>query len=235
MPGIYQIKSLANGKVYIGKDSHIPKRCVTHYNTLKLNLHPNKHLQSSFNKHGEQAFEYSWVPITVKTKQTLNTVEKLAIYLAQSSNSKFGYNKTEGGDGGVPTKEARKAISKALLGKLLSTAHKKALSESRFGKKRKPFSEAHKKAMSKAQLGKLLSVEHKQKISESLKVALSKPEIKKKMSEASSKGQLGKKRGPMSEAHKAAISKGMFGKKHGPMPEANRTALVASIVKILVF
>ena len=173
------------------------------------NRHKSKHLQRSFNKYREQAFEYSWIPITVKTDQTLNTAEKLAIYLTQSSNPKFGYNKTLGGDGGIPTKETRKKLSEVKLGKKhgpMSAAQRKAMSTARPGK---PKSEATRKAMSEARKGKPRS-----------------QAFRKAISKAISKRQLGKKRGQMSEAQRKAISKAMSKAKLGkPLSDANKTAL----------
>lgn len=59
--GIYQIKNLINGKLYIGsaKDFHI--RTLKHLNFLKHNKHHCKHLQAAWNKYGENNFKFELI------------------------------------------------------------------------------------------------------------------------------------------------------------------------------
>ena len=56
--GIYCIKNKVNGKKYIGRSIDIKKRWDSHKYHLRNNRHDNKHLQSSWNKHGEDNFEF---------------------------------------------------------------------------------------------------------------------------------------------------------------------------------
>src|ERR1700690_3184826 len=59
-PGIYCIKNIINGKVYIGQAVNMGKRLCNHRQTLRLGCHDYKpildHLQKSWNKYGEEAF-----------------------------------------------------------------------------------------------------------------------------------------------------------------------------------
>ena len=57
--GIYQITNKVNGKFYIGSSIQIEIRWKQHINALKKGNHCNKKLQNSWNKYGEQAFEFS--------------------------------------------------------------------------------------------------------------------------------------------------------------------------------
>ena len=57
--GIYQIRNSVNEKLYIGSSSDIPSRCRKHYSDLRNNQHQNQHLQNSFNKYGENCFDFS--------------------------------------------------------------------------------------------------------------------------------------------------------------------------------
>lgn len=57
--GIYKIKCLGNGKIYIGSSYCIEKRYKNHIAKLRLNKHINKFLQSAYNKYGEQSFVLS--------------------------------------------------------------------------------------------------------------------------------------------------------------------------------
>jgi len=56
--GIYQIRNLVNGKVYVGSGD-IKQRWYSHCSQLRNGKHANDHLQNSWNKHGEGAFEHS--------------------------------------------------------------------------------------------------------------------------------------------------------------------------------
>ena len=56
--GIYCIKNLENGKIYIGKSVNIKNRWISHRNTLKNNKHDNSYLQNSWNKYGESSFVF---------------------------------------------------------------------------------------------------------------------------------------------------------------------------------
>ena len=58
MSGVYQIKNKVNGKRYIGSAVNIADRWSHHRSELKMNVHINKHLQSSWNKYGEDSFEF---------------------------------------------------------------------------------------------------------------------------------------------------------------------------------
>lgn len=57
--GIYQIKNLINGKAYIGSSNHLYRRYSDHVRHLSRNEHTNPKLQSSWNKHGMDNFEFS--------------------------------------------------------------------------------------------------------------------------------------------------------------------------------
>jgi group I intron endonuclease len=54
--GVYQIKCLVNGKVYIGSSECIPTRVQNHLSELKSKKHYSKDLQEDFNKYGEEGF-----------------------------------------------------------------------------------------------------------------------------------------------------------------------------------
>lgn len=55
--GIYMICGPNDGE-YIGSAVNIHKRWIQHKNQLRKNIHPNKHMQSSWNKHGESLFTF---------------------------------------------------------------------------------------------------------------------------------------------------------------------------------
>ena len=61
MAGIYKIENTDTQTVYIGQSVDLPARQSQHLCKLRKGTHGNKHLQASFNKHGEEAFKFSVV------------------------------------------------------------------------------------------------------------------------------------------------------------------------------
>ena len=59
MTGIYLITCLRSTKVYVGQSVNIEKRWLRHKEMLNANIHSNKHLQSAWNKYGENSFVFS--------------------------------------------------------------------------------------------------------------------------------------------------------------------------------
>lgn len=57
--GIYQIRNLLNDKSYIGSSAQIGRRFKDHQMCLRGDYHNNSHLQRSWNKYGEDTFEFS--------------------------------------------------------------------------------------------------------------------------------------------------------------------------------
>jgi group I intron endonuclease len=56
--GIYAIVNLTNGDRYVGSASHLQQRKSAHLTGLRNNKHGNAHLQSAWNKYGEENFEF---------------------------------------------------------------------------------------------------------------------------------------------------------------------------------
>ena len=56
--GIYMILNKVNNKVYIGQSVDIYKRWTKHRRELRNNKHDNDHLQKSWNRDGEQYFDF---------------------------------------------------------------------------------------------------------------------------------------------------------------------------------
>lgn len=54
--GIYRIINLVNNKIYVGSAKGFKQRYRHHVESLRKGTHHNKHLQASFNKHGEDVF-----------------------------------------------------------------------------------------------------------------------------------------------------------------------------------
>ena len=93
------IKNLVNGKVYIGQSKNsngINYRLSYHKSKLRKGVHPNKHLQASYNKYGEHNFSFSIIEECDISQ--LNEREIYWIQFYNSLNPKYGFNKTTGGE-----------------------------------------------------------------------------------------------------------------------------------------
>lgn len=113
MIGIYKIKNKVNGKVYIGQSIDIKRRWYAHKNELGRQVHCNSHMQKSWNKYGEENFEFS-----ILEECDLNDIDEKEIFWISyynSANQDFGYNLTDGGQGihgYIPTEEWKNLMYK---------------------------------------------------------------------------------------------------------------------------
>lgn len=122
--GIYRILNLINNKYYIGSSKSIVKRIREHKRLLRKGEHENKHLQSAWNKYGEQNFAFEIIQIIssdeLKNNCYLRNLETKYILESGSANDKIGYNIINGGIGSLNTpcsEEKRRKISEANKGK----------------------------------------------------------------------------------------------------------------------
>lgn len=93
--GIYIIRNIHNGKVYIGQSQNVDYRIRMHKCLLNNNKHYNPHLQAAWNKYGSTSFEISILELC--TISQLN--EKEISYIKQFNSFRCGYNQTVGGEG----------------------------------------------------------------------------------------------------------------------------------------
>jgi len=149
--GVYKITNLVTGDCYIGSAVNLNSRKRTHFANMNLDKHPNKHLQSSYNKYGKENFSFG---VLAKCPKEYNLkLEQFFIDILK------------------PTFNKRKEVN-SNLGMVLTDEHKEKISKAnknhpdRIGRK---LSEEHKEAIRKSHIGKSLSEETKQKISEKFK------------------------------------------------------------------
>lgn len=114
--GIYMILNVINGKIYIGQSRDIKNRWKQHKSDLNCNRHINEHLQSAWNKYGEENFEF--IILCECEENQLNTLEQYYIFELFSYNPKVGYNNDYGGASGIPSEETKNKISKSLKGNI---------------------------------------------------------------------------------------------------------------------
>lgn len=124
---IYIIRNTVNGKVYVGKTSKtIEHRWKAHINCSKREL--DYHFHRAIRKYGPEAFVLQELDET-DDQNTANVLEMAYIQIAMSTDSRYGYNRTFGGDGVLATPETLAKMSKSLKGKPILPAQRKQISE----------------------------------------------------------------------------------------------------------
>ena len=175
--GIYMIRCVPTGKVYVGSSTDIEKRWSRHRMDLSRQMHHSPHLQRSWDKHGADAF--SWTILEHATEVILKDREQNYIDFYRSSDRRFGFNicrLATSSRGVVFSKETREKMSASRTGKVHSPETRKKLSvaarnrspetNARIanGKRGKPMSPETKKKLRQANLGKRHSPESLAKI-----------------------------------------------------------------------
>lgn len=109
--GIYSIENKTNHKKYIGQSVNIKNRWCHHKADLKNGEHDNDYLQKSWNKYGDQNFEFKILEEC--SENMLNDRERYYIDLYNTMNRDYGYNLKSGGqDKNYATEDVKNKISK---------------------------------------------------------------------------------------------------------------------------
>lgn len=169
--GIYGIKNIVNGKIYIGQTIQpFYKRYQLHDWKLRSNQHDNAHLQYAYNKYGENNFEFIIIESAkIWDRDELNELEIKYISLYKDLN--LSYNILNGGDGhlGVPlSDEAKKKIGNKNRQHMLGRKHSEATKEKmRQSSPHKKMSEENKQKLKEIRTGTKHSEEVKLKMKKS--------------------------------------------------------------------
>ena len=127
--GIYKILNQNNGKFYIGSAVSLSMRWREHVWQLSRGLHPNRHLQSAWKKHGEDAFVFV---VLERIEDETKLIEKEQYYLDELRPfiPTLGYNlsPTAGSTLGIPcTPEKAAKIGAANRGRVRTEEHRAIL------------------------------------------------------------------------------------------------------------
>lgn len=119
--GIYKIRNLINGKVYVGSSSNIGERWKYHLVCLNggYKHRTNPHLLNAWNKYGKQNFVFEIIETVAPLRQNLIEREQYWIDKHKSYEDKNGYNisPTAGSNLGVKkSEEGRKNLSLCKMG-----------------------------------------------------------------------------------------------------------------------
>jgi group I intron endonuclease len=198
--GIYIIRNLANGKVYVGSSTVIEERWVTHRRKLRQGKHHSRKFQNAWNKYGADNFEFRIIEIV----QPELLVEREQYWMDACLSYSMGYNSRPKADSclgikrGPPSPEHRRKNAEAHTGskspnwgKPRSEETKRKIAAPQIGKPRKSPSQATLEKMSASQRARYakngLSEEHKARMDRIRKLVVYKPhseETKRKMSES---------------------------------------------------
>jgi group I intron endonuclease len=99
-PGVYSITNKVNGCVYIGSSVDIYTRRCHHLSDLRHGRHRNQHLQRSWNKYGEDSFEFAVLKLCEKHELKRWEDQLIAdnpnrYNVHDQSYSTYGYHHTE--------------------------------------------------------------------------------------------------------------------------------------------
>lgn len=133
--GIYCIKNIQNGLVYIGSSKNIDQRWSSHKCMLNKNIHFNCHLQNAWNKYNAESFSFVILELCVQEILTEREIYWMNFY--ESYDRKKGYNLERYIDERKEiSAETKEKISKARKGRsTMSDEAKQRLSERIFGEK----------------------------------------------------------------------------------------------------
>lgn len=152
--GIYLIRNIANGMVYIGQTINLRLRRSTHVASLKYGYHCNYRLQNDYDKSGKGVFEF--VMLEQVSEEMLDNREAYWIGYYRSTDSRFGYNIGAWGEGiKHHTQESKTRMSISHIGLRHTEEEKRKISKSRTGyvvppESRKRMSEAKRMAAARA-------------------------------------------------------------------------------------
>ena len=122
--GIYKIINKDNGKYYVGRTLNLDKRWYQHKKLLIKNKHFNKYLQSAWNKHGSDKFEFIIVEYVNNKNELINIEQKyINTFIVERQNGLNNcYNLSESSIGPMDINKGRRHSDKTK--KILSDKNK---------------------------------------------------------------------------------------------------------------
>lgn len=157
--GIYKIVSKNSGEFYIGSSQNLRKRELDHFSLLRNKKHPNRYLQSIWNKYQDLFF------VIIEECSIESLVEKEQYYI-DTLSPKYNLRPiAESNRGWIMSEESKLKISKSNKGKTISIEHREAIStKNKVNLKGRKLSDEHIESIRKSRIGVTLSKETKDKI-----------------------------------------------------------------------
>lgn len=219
--GVYRIRNLVNGKLYVGSASkEFYGRLMGHLSLLRLEKHHSRPLQHSWNKHGEDCFAFEVVEVC--DPRFCVDFEQVYIDFYKSADREFGYNicpragskrgcrlspdhiemMREASRGRKHTQEAKNKIGAAHLGMRHTDEAKAKVSRANKGRKMPP----HMSELTRARFsGVPKSAEHRAKIGAAHRGRKKDPAFMAEITSRAAVANTGKK---ATESHIAAAIQG---------------------------
>lgn len=180
---VYCHENKINGKKYFGITKDEPKRRWSGGHGYKRSRYFNFAIQ----KYGWENFDHKIVKDGL-TKDEAFDLEKELIEKYKTTDDRFGYNISEGGQSGAAgvcqSEETREKRRTSMLGRKQSEETRRKMSEAAKGR---TFSEETRKKMSEAAKGKIMSEETRRKIGDAARGRKHSEETKRILSEAHAK------------------------------------------------
>jgi len=126
--GVYQIRNLVDGKVYVGSAVNLKNRWVHHRKKLRKGTHHSNHLQRAWTKYGEDTFIFEVLGLC--EKNGLLDEEQKLLDQRQSYDDRHGYNMTPTAYsqlGRRHSEESKRRISASMKKRVFTAEHRAAL------------------------------------------------------------------------------------------------------------
>jgi group I intron endonuclease len=159
-PGIYAIRHIGSGRVYVGSSVLISKRWAVHQRSLERGVHHSPVLQRSWAKYGAAAFAFEIVERVDDRKELLQREQ----HWIDTLRPAFNVCKTAGSQLGMShSAEAREKMSAARKGAKKTASHQAAINAALKGRR---LSEGCKSLLADARRGTKASEQTRQKMSQ---------------------------------------------------------------------
>jgi group I intron endonuclease len=155
-PGVYVIANLASEKVYIGSSYRLRDRLTSHLWHLRKGEHRNRHLQSAWDKYGEDAFICAPLEYVALEELEIRERELIETHRAASYNLRLIPERNRGFKHSAATRALMSERAKAFCN---TPEYRERMRQLHSGK---TLSEKTRAKIAAAKLGKNLSEEHKQ-------------------------------------------------------------------------
>lgn len=164
--GIYRIRNLKNGKLYIGSAKNLKVRYRSHRNDLKRQKHHSIILQRAWNKYGENNFIFE----VVEEVSNLDNLLKREQHYLDSLSPDYNICTVAGNCTGRKfSKETREKMSKSASGRIVSEEGKRKRSEASKGSGNNFYGKKHtektKEKIRIARAKQIITKETKEKLS----------------------------------------------------------------------
>lgn len=162
--GVYFIRNKVTEKCYVGSSIDIFRRWTRHQDELTKNKHHSAKLQNSWNKHGNNNFEFILIQKGCQT--VLTKLEQKWIDFCDSYKNGYNCAPIANNVGLLPkTEQHKRKIGAAHKGRKLSEESKDKIRQKAIARKRNPMSEETKQKIGQANKGNKHSEVTKQLLS----------------------------------------------------------------------